>query len=105
MHIQEGYLLLKDVGENKVKAYQYNITIFNGPHENYRAVYTDFIDEYRCTYTNTFEHIKLDLIRHHKDLPNPATYAIDTNITIPLQETYLPIAKRMLVRYISQPAA
>jgi hypothetical protein len=105
LHIQEGYLLLKDAGENNVKAYQYNIRLFNTPQENYRAIYTDFVDEYRCTYSNTFENIKLHLIRNNKDLPNPATYAIDTDLAIPLQETYLPIAKRILVRYVSQPAA
>lgn len=105
LHIQEGYLLLKDVQTNNVKAYQYNIRLFNTPQENYRAIYTDFVDEFRCTYSNTFENIKSHLIKNHKDLPNPATYAIDTDLAIPLQETYLPIAKRILVRYISQPAA
>ena len=105
LHIQEGYLLLKDAAVNNVKAYQYNIKLFNTPQENYRAIYTNYIDEYRCTYSNTFENIKLHLIQHHKDLPNPATYAIDTGLSIPLQETYLPIAKRILVRYISQQAA
>lgn len=105
LHIQEGYLLLKDAVDNKVKAYQYNIRLFNTPQENYRAIYTDLVDEYRCTYSNTFENIKLDLIKNYRDLPNPATYAINTDLAIPLQETYLPIAKRILVRYISQPAA
>lgn len=105
LNTQEGYLLLKDAIQNNVKAYQYSITLFNTAHEHYRAIHTDFIDEYRCTYTNTFENIKLHLIKNHKDLPNPATYAIDTDLAIPLQETYLPIAKRILVRYISKPAA
>jgi hypothetical protein len=105
LHIQEGYLLLKDVGKNNVKAYLYNIRLFNTPKENYRAIYTHFMDEYRCSYNNTFENIKLHLIKNNKDLPNPATYAIDTDLAIPLEETYLPIAKRILVKYISQPAA
>ena len=105
LHIQEGHLLLKDATVNNVKASQYNIRLFNTPQENYRAIYTELIDEYRCTYSNTFENIKLHLIKNHKDFPNPATYAIDTDLAIPLQETYLPMAKRILVRYISQPAA
>lgn len=102
LHIQEGYLLLKDASENNVKAYQYSIKLSNTPDENYGSVVTDFVEEYRCTFSNTFENIKLHLIKHYKDLPNPATYAIDTDISIPLQETYLPIAKRILVKYISQ---
>jgi hypothetical protein len=105
LHIQEGYLLLKDVMENNVKAYQYAIKLFNTPEESYRAISIDFIENYNCTYSNTFENIKLHLIKTHKDFPNPATYAIDTDLSIPLYETYLPIAKRILVKYISQPAA
>ncbi|OFY84254.1 MAG: hypothetical protein A3F72_14635 [Bacteroidetes bacterium RIFCSPLOWO2_12_FULL_35_15] len=102
LHIQEGYLLLKDTSENNVKAYQYAIKLSNTPDENYGSVATDFVEEYRCTFSNTFENIKLHLIKQYKNLPNPATYAIDTDINIPLQETYLPIAKRILVKYISQ---
>lgn len=101
LHIKEGYLLLKDALENNVKAYQYSIQLSNTPDEKYGYVCTNFLDEYRCTFSNTFENIKLQLIQHYKDLPNPATYAIDTDISIPLTETYLPIAKRVLVKYIS----
>lgn len=105
LHTLEGYLLLKDISENNVKVYQYCIKLFNTPQENFRAIYTDFVDDYHCTFSNTFENIKLHLIQQYKDLPNPATYAIDTNLAIPLNESYLPIAKRMLVRYISGKAA
>jgi hypothetical protein len=101
LHIQEGYLLLKDVSENNIKAYLYTIRLFNTPEENYRAIYTDFLDEYPCNYSNTFENIKIHLLKKNPSLPNPATYAIDSDMAIPLQETYLPIAKRILVRHIS----
>ncbi len=105
LHIQEGYLLLKDAGERKIKVYQYFIKLFNASNQDYRSISTDYIDDYKFTYTNTFEQIKLSLLKTYKSWPNPATYAIDTDLTIPFQETYLPIAKRMLVRYLSQKAA
>jgi hypothetical protein len=105
LHIEEGYLLLKDTKEMKIKVFQYFIKLFNHSKEEYRAIYTDFVDDFKLTYTNTFEEIKLSLIHNYKSWPNPATYAVDTDLTIPFQETYLPIAKRMLVRYISQRAA
>lgn len=105
LHIEEGYLLLKDSIEHKIKVFQYFIKLFNHSKEEYRAIYTDFIGDYKLTYTNTFEQIKLHLIQNYRSWPNPATYAVDTDLSIPFQETYLPIAKRMLVRYISQKAA
>ncbi len=100
LHTQEGYLLIKDVAENNVKAYQYAIKLFNTPEADFRTIYTNFIDKYPISFSNTFENIKLHLIKNHKALPNPATYAIETDLNIPLQETYLPIAKRILVRYV-----
>lgn len=105
LHIEEGYLMLKDTSARKIKVFQYFIKLFTHSREEYRAIYTDFIGDYTLSYTNTFEQIKLDLLANYKSWPNPATYAVDTDITIPFQETYLPIAKRMLVRYISQKAA
>jgi len=55
--------------------------------------------------SNTYESIKADLIRHRNELPNPAVYAVEIDLTFPYNETLLPIAKRSLVKYISQPAA
>ena len=50
---------------------------------------------------NTFENIKTELVRSRTQLPNPATYAIEVNVPLPVEETLLPVAKRSLVRYIS----
>ena len=45
--------------------------------------------------------IKAQLIKNRSDLPNPAVYAVETDLSIPMEETLLPIAKRSLVRYIT----
>jgi hypothetical protein len=34
-------------------------------------------------------------------LPNPATYVIESELDIPLEETLLPIARRSLVKYVA----
>jgi hypothetical protein len=54
---------------------------------------------------NTYENIKSELIRNRIMLPNPAVYAIESGLTYPIEETLLPIAKRSLVRYITEKAA
>jgi hypothetical protein len=51
---------------------------------------------------NTCENIKAELIRNRSLLPNPAVYNIETSLQVPLQETLLPVAKRRLIRYISE---
>jgi Cu/Ag efflux pump CusA len=50
---------------------------------------------------NTYQSIKASLIKNRTALPNPAVYAIETNLTYPIEETLLPVAKRSLVRYIT----
>ncbi len=101
LYPMEGYFLLKD-GQNKdTKVYEYQITIFERPDEKYRGIHSQFIKAYKKSISNTFEAIKTDLIRHNKKLPNPATYAIETEMVLPLEETFLPMAKRVLVKYIN----
>ncbi|MDQ3190022.1 MAG: hypothetical protein M3Q58_00350 [Bacteroidota bacterium] len=96
-----GYLLLKN-GHNKITyVYEYRTTIFEGSEDKYRGLHTVFIEAYKRNFTTTFEFIKSDLIRKKRDLPNPATYAMETDLVVPLNETFLPIAKRMLIRHIS----
>jgi len=64
-----------------------------------------YIDNQRRSMSNTYENIKAGLIRHRNELPNPAVYAVEIDLSFPFTETLLPIAKRSLVKYISQPAA
>ena len=96
-----GYMFIKD-GDNKdTKVYEYQITIFENSEQKYRGIHTEFIAAYEKNFINTFENIKLDLIRSIKKYANPAVYGIETELTFPIDQTLLPIAKRSLVKYIS----
>ena len=59
------------------------------------------MDVWQRNFVNTYHNIKAQLIRNRSDLPNPAVYAVETDLTLPIEETLLPIAKRSLVRYIT----
>jgi hypothetical protein len=50
----------------------------------------------------TYENLKTELIKNRSDLPNPAVYSIETDLSFPVEETLLPVAKRSLVKFISQ---
>lgn len=97
----EGYILLKNGGTRETKVYEYQISIFEQSTEKYRGIYTTYVCSYEKTLTNTFEHIKSELIRYHKKLPNPATYLIEAEMELPLEETLLPMAKRTLVKFVA----
>ncbi len=102
LHPDCGYMLLKGGEKASTNVYEYQVTFFENASEKYKAIHTHFIKSFSKNISTTFQSIKSDLIRENKHMPNPAAYAIETEMTLPLEETFLPIAKRMLVRYISQ---
>ncbi|MBL0340199.1 MAG: hypothetical protein IPP71_04325 [Bacteroidetes bacterium] len=101
LHANEGYLLLKYAPGGDTLVYEYHITIFEGPEEKYRGISTQYLCAYSQSIHNTFENIKQDLIKYHLKLPNPATYVIESDLQVPLQETLLPLAKRTLVKFVA----
>ena len=98
----EGYLLLSNGQQTDTQVYNYQLTIFENATEKYRAIRTRYLRSYIRQFTNTYEAIKLDLIKTNRALPNPATFLVKSEYAFPLKETLLPIAKRSLVRFISQ---
>ena len=102
LHAEHGYMLLKGGKTASTNVYEYQITFFENASEKFKAIHTHFIKAFMKNISTTFQSIKSDLMRDNKSLPNPATYAIETELAIPMDETFLPIAKRMLMRHLSQ---
>jgi len=100
----EGYFFLSS-GRKNTRVYYYRLSFFEKHDEKYRSIKTAYIDNQRRTMSNTYETIKAELIRYRNELPNPAVYAVEIDLNFPYNETLLPIAKRSLVKYISQQAA
>jgi hypothetical protein len=100
----EGYFFLSS-GKKSTRVYHYRLSFFEKHDEKYRSIKTMYIDNQRRSMSNTYENIKAGLIRHRNELPNPAVYAVEIDLSFPYNETLLPIAKRSLVKYISQQAA
>ncbi|MEO8146632.1 MAG: hypothetical protein ABI723_03290 [Bacteroidia bacterium] len=96
----EGYLFLRNGKEREMRVYNYQITIFESPDERYRGIHTTFMGSFEKNLSNTYEGIKQEVIRYNKLLPNPATYVFETELQLPVEPTFLPIAKRMLVKFV-----
>jgi len=105
LDIQEGYFFLSAGNNKTTRVYQYRLSIFEKHNENFRAIKTSYIEMMQRSMVNTYENIKYDLIKSRSDLPNPAVYSIETELSFPVEETLLPIAKRSLVKFISQASA
>ena len=97
LRTKEGYLFLHTDKQKDIYVFQYNISFFEDATEHLKSLSTELVETYTTTINWTYENVKLDLIRKRKELPNPAVYAIECSVTVPFDETFLPIAKRYFV--------
>lgn len=98
IYTQEGYVLVHQTESKDVGVYRYQISMFGEAGHRYRSVSTEYLCSATISLTNTYENIKLEVIRANRELPNPATYLVYSKIQVPLEATLLPVARRMLVR-------
>jgi len=95
-----GYFSLRNGNDRTNWIYEYQLSIFKNKDDAYRDINVVLIDTYEQSITNTPESVKLNLINHRRHLPNPAVYYVQSDISFPLEQTLLPVAKRCLVKYI-----
>jgi len=98
----EGYFFVPDNRELKINLFRFEVSIFQSAEDQYRSLKTHFLKALRQEGAHFSPgSIKLDLIREQKELPNPATYAFDTSLEFPFNQTILPVAKRKLMQTIT----
>lgn len=102
IYAKEGYLFVTQPPEKETIIYRYQMSIFDNSQEQLRSLNTQFIECAERGIGNTYERLKLDLIKRYKDLPNPATYLILSKMRFPFAETLMPVAKRLFVKHISK---
>lgn len=101
-YTETGYLFIPDNVEKKLHLFMYELSIITDANDRYRSlktVYLKSVDESSLKYP--INSIKLDLIRENSELPNPATYNLDTDLDFPFEETIFPVSKRKFIRYLS----
>ncbi len=101
LYNHEGYFFINQAYLKEAKIFQYKITVFEHANEKYRGINTSFVKKVKKKINNSFEQMKLDLVKSRKTLPNPATFLINVDVICPFNETIMPIAKRLLVKHIS----
>lgn len=101
LYAKEGYLFVSQPPEKETILYRYQVSIFGDSQEQLRSLNTQYIDTIEKNNVNTYEQLKLSLIKRFKDLPNPATFLILSKMKFPFTETLMPVAKRLFVKHIS----
>jgi hypothetical protein len=105
LRLEEGYFFLRKAKKSEVQVYEYRMTVFEQASEMYRGLQTQYLETATLSWMQGVEHLKRDLIRRRQQLPNPATYQIYAKVSVPLEATFLPVAKRMLIQHLTKAAA
>lgn len=101
LYDQEGYMFLHKDNAPDLTIYRYSVSIFENANEKFRGISTTLIGRDQLSVGRSAEKIKLDLTKQYKDLPNPASYLVVSKFEFPESATLLPVAKRLLIRYVS----
>ncbi len=101
MYREEGYWFVPENAASRLHLLRYQVALFTSTTERFRTLKTSLLESLEQAYIQySPESIKLDLIEKYHDMPNPATYACETDLDFPYAETILPVAKRKLMRYV-----
>lgn len=98
LYQNEGYVFTMIPPKKTGNVYRFEVKLFEHGEDKMRSINMKFIKTYLWSLGNSFENMKLDLIKNFTDLPNPATYLITSSLGFPFKQTFLPIAKRLLVK-------
>lgn len=95
----EGYLLVPQDGGG-LGTLRYRVSVLADSHGRYRSLRTTPVPVALSPLAPP-QAWKQALIDAHPDLPNPATYRLAADVQFPVEETMLPIAKRKLLRLVT----
>lgn len=101
LHPEEGYLFVYATQQRTTDVYQFRLTLYANEVPGGRIVQFQYVESVQQGLANTLENIKLDLIRRHRHLPNPATFRLESKQPLPVTETLLPIARQLLAQAVA----
>lgn len=100
LHAMEGWLLLRTGKDARVYAYTMPILREHSETDQYRSVITRYVTTYSVGIASTYENIKAELRAQHREHPNPATFVFESDLPLPLIETFMPLAKQLIYNSI-----
>lgn len=101
LYKDEGYLFMENGNKGLTEIFQFNVKKFIMLNEEYRGIHFQWIDRLVRGIGDTLEQIKLRLIQTYRVLPNPATFVVHSQKQLPMEETMLPMTKRLLLQTIT----
>ena len=95
---KEGYFILYPYQSRQVYVYTYNFAKITLLQQEVFGLNCNYFSSYVLSLSKTVDKLKLDIIDTNPQLPNPAVYLFKAKAALPNEETFLPIAKRLLYK-------
>lgn len=102
LYNREGYILLTWEKKSDIHAFRYRSNFIQLAGEKFRSISLWLIGVFQRSLVQTLEKLKLQLIKEIKELPNPATWRLHSSQVFPLEETLIPVGKRLLLRSVTE---
>ena len=99
-----GYMLIRNGSQPEIRVYEYRMEFFKNEAETHRGLNTTYLSSYKSHFMHTPEAIRKELIHTRKDIFNPAVFHVESEMSFPLEQTLLPLAKRSLIKLIAKAA-
>jgi hypothetical protein len=97
---REGFILMTQGRRPDVHAFRYKSNLLQMAGEKFRSITFWLVGVFQKSLVNTMERLKMQLIREVKELPNPATWRLHSHRSVPIEETLVPISKRLVLQHI-----
>lgn len=99
----EGYFFVPDNRQSREQVYRFAMSFLPTGDISFNVMKTSLIETLRNSEltSQAFAELKMDLIRRHPEMPNPAAFRCETDLDFPFDETIFPIAKSILARKLA----
>lgn len=97
----EGYFMLLPYQSKSVTVYSYAFSKINLLQQEVYGLTSNYFSTYTLSISNQVDKVKSELIEANPELPNPAVYLFKAKAELPNEETFLPIAKRLLYKNLA----
>ena len=100
LYNREGFILMTQESTVDVHAFRYKSSYLQMAGEKFRSITLWLVGIFQKSLFTTLERLKMQLIQEVKELPNPATWRLHSPHAVPLEETLIPISKRLVLQQI-----
>lgn len=100
----EGYFMLYPFQSKQILVYSYSFSKINLLQQEVYGLNSSYFSTFTISLSKPVDKVKHELIDANPELPNPAVYLFKAKTPLPNEETFLPIAKRLLYKNLSSAA-